>query len=471
MKKKLFFWSCVVFVVSGCGENLDHNGSSLTGFSRKKVPPRQIIQWKSPQNIGNLFKGLKLELDSFRILSPYRLDSQVTVIEWEDEAQMEKATHEFKSWEVIDSVSIDFTVDLDKRGFVLPSPEEEPYFKDSWHMKKMEISNIWRQTLGDPRIVVAVVDLGFEQGHREFALSSLDQARDDQAWYVNTGEIPDNRIDDDQNGRVDDISGWNFAIESSRLIYGSAPNHGTATASILGGRINQGGSVGVCPRCKILPVVIDDRISSIILAYQYLAQFPVAVVNNSWGFRLVLPEMAPLITVINELRESGREGLGTGIVFAMSNENRDDCTGSTPDISSLPEVIAVSGVNQQDKKIVKSGFGDCLDLVAPTSQTQEGGIIAADRSGAKGVNQGGGNDLSDWDYTRKFYGTSAAAPQVSGALALIMTLHPEYSINEAQKILFDQAKKVDPVEGGYHPETGRSPRYGYGMIHFGMDPF
>jgi subtilisin family serine protease len=468
--KVLIWLGLLSVVVSGCTDFSELDNANLTNsYKERKTKLRQIIFKKESSDIGGLFARLQDKFHGMKILTPRQVGSQVTIIEWdnEDGFEREKAINELKQWDGVESITDDFRVDLEKRGSLQRSPMEEPYFEGSWHLDKIKVPNIWRQTTGNQDVVVAVVDLGFEQEHHEFYVSSSESLGDDHAWYINSKEIPRNRIDDDQNGLIDDVSGWNFAIESANLVYGSAPNHGTATASIVGGRINQRGGVGICPQCKILPLVIDDRISSIILAYQYLAQFSVAVVNNSWGFRLLLPEMNPLVKVIEEAHKQGRQGLGTGVVFAMSNEQRDDCVGGSPDISSLTSVIAVSGVSQNDRKIAKSGFGNCLDLVAPTSQFQEGGILAADRSGNKGVNRGDGSDLPDWDYTRKFYGTSAAAPQVAGALALIFSLYPEYSIERAQKILFERAKKIDPLGGSYNPDTGKSPLYGHGMVYLG----
>ena len=462
------FWSILVMLLwggpLGC---IDPKSTEDIGKLLGEIPHgsvRQVILWKTAV-IGDQMRALQENTsEPFQILSPPRAKSLVTIVEWPSLNAAEKAREKLKERNDIESVTDDFKLPFEIRGSSIREPLQEPYLSRAWHLEKMEVAAAWNQSMGDPSILVAVVDLGFEQNHPEFIAAPRSGEEEPDAWFVNSAEIPGNNQDDDGNGLIDDVSGWNFATNSANLIYGAAPTHGTAVASIIGGRINGRGSLGVCPRCALLPVVIDDKISSIVLAYQYISQFPVAVVNNSWGFRLVLPEMESLIQVLKEVYHNGRAGLGTGIVFAMSNNHRNDCLGSTPDISSLPFVIAVSGMNRNERKIYKSGFGDCTDLVAPTSENTREAIVAADRVGSKGTNQGSGDDLDDWDYTQKFYGTSAAAPQVAAALALVIGQRSQETIQTAQDILFRQAKKVDPDTGSYDPETGRSVHYGYGMV-------
>jgi hypothetical protein len=333
----------------------------------------------------------------------------------------------------------------------------DPLTPAGWHHKAIGADATWQKTLGSPAVKIAVIDLGFEQSHPDLQ----------SAWLGNMEEVPANNLDDDQNGLVDDVSGWNFATHSADLIYGAGPAHGTATSGVIGARQNGFGTQGICSRCSLLPLVIDDRVSSAILAFQYARAMNVAVVSNSWGYALEMPSMQGLMTVIEEITQYGRGGLGTSVVFAMSNKARNDCEGVNADISALESVIAVSSVDQQDQKVASSGFGPCLDIVAPSSSRPEGGIVTTDRVGSKGINSGSSDDFSNRNYTKKFYGTSAAAPQVAGALGLIYSLDPNLSAKAAASKLFQLAEKVNTDVGQYDPQTGKSPFYGYGRLNIG----
>lgn len=332
--------------------------------------------------------------------------------------------------------------------------ERDPLAVKAWHLDAIKAPAFWTHTMGSPEVKVAVIDLGFEATHPDLI----------ESWQRNSREIAANGIDDDGNGYVDDEIGWNFVTKSPNLIYGAGPGHGTATSGIIGARQNGIGSTGVCPRCLMMPLVIDEQLSTAIMAFQYAKNQGASVVSNSWGYALDLPVMQGLVDVIEEITASGRSGKGTSVVFAMGNVNRNDCEGRSQDISSLETVIAVSSVTQANKKAIPSGYGPCVDLVAPSSVIPEGGIVTTDRVGKKGFNTGQKEDLVDLSYTQRFFGTSAAAPQVAGALGLVYSRWPDISRQEAEGILFRSAIKVDPENGAYDPSTHRSAVYGYGLL-------
>lgn len=334
----------------------------------------------------------------------------------------------------------------------------DPLLPLEWHLAPLGIAQAWNVTMGAPSTVVAVIDLGFEVDHPDL--------RD--AWYVNPGEIPGNRKDDDGNGLVDDVVGWNFGVASGNLLYGPGPGHGTATAGIIGARWNGIGGVGLCPDCLILPLVIDDQVSSAVSAFHYARSQGVTVVSNSWGYRIGTPETEALAEAVRRIADQGRQGKGTNVVFAMSNKNRDDCVGREPDISALEAVIAVSSVDSQGVKISGAGYGHCLKVLAPSSENRRQGILTTDRRGPKGFNTGGEEgDVQDLDFTNSFHGTSAAAPQVAAALALLLTACPGLTRVQAEELLLQSAEKVQPGSASYDPITGRSLHYGFGRLHVG----
>lgn len=353
----------------------------------------------------------------------------------------------------------DFIFPVEARGMEV----SDPYFSSQWNLKNtgqngatpgvdIGVESAWSFTRGSPETIVAVLDLGFEQNHKDML----------EAWYVNPGEIAGNKKDDDGNGLIDDVRGWNFSINGSNLIYGAAPNHGTATAGIIGARSNDQGITGICPGCKILPVVVSGRVSEDASAIGYAAAMGAAVLSNSWGYRLESPKTDVVTEALTNVATRGRSGRGVPILFAMRNAATDDCRASAPDISAHPDVIAVSSIDFNDKKVTNSGFGKCLQFLAPSSGSNINGVPATDRPGAAGYNTDGSSNFEDLDFHNAFWGTSAATPQVAALFALLLSREPSLTRDEALSRMRRSAIKANPGEAAYDPVTGHSLKYGYG---------
>lgn len=358
----------------------------------------------------------------------------------------------------------DFILSVEPRN----APAMEPYFEAQWNLKNngqrgatpgvdIGVEAAWAVTKGRPETIVAVLDLGFEQNHKDLH----------DAWFVNSREIAGNKKDDDGNGLIDDISGWNFSTNSPNLIYGAAPNHGTATAGVVGARANGIGITGVCPECKILPIVVSGRVSEDASAIGYAMAMGATVMTNSWGYTLESPRTDVVYNALQNAERNGRGGKGIPILFAMRNTGTDDCRSNNPDISAHPDVIAVSSVDFHDVKVPTSGYGRCLAFVAPTAGSAENGIPSTDRPGEKGYNADGHDNFDDLDFHRGFWGTSAATPQVAGIFGLLLSAKPELTRDEALARVKAAAIKVNPSDAHYDPQTGHSLKYGFGRLHAG----
>jgi subtilisin family serine protease len=359
----------------------------------------------------------------------------------------------------------DFRVPLEARSL----PTDEPFFSAQWNLHNtgqtggvpstdINVLPAWTAAgTGVPSTLVAVLDLGFEQAHPGLA----------PAWYVNTREIPGNKKDDDGNGLVDDVSGWNYAVNGTNLIYGMAPSHGTATSGVVGARADGAGTTGICPRCTVLPLVVDDSVENQAAAFAYAQRAGAAVISNSWGYRIGEPRFDVVINAIAAAATNGRGGLGTTIVFAMSNFGKDDCREPEPDISALPTVVAVSSIDHQGHRVEASGFGLCLEVIAPSSPSQAAGVPTTDRMGDKGYNTGSASDFDDLSYSNTFYGTSAAAPQVAGVFALLYSAKPSLTAADALRLVTRTATKIEAGVANYDATTGLSRTHGYGMINAG----
>jgi len=339
----------------------------------------------------------------------------------------------------------------------------DPYFSAQWNLKNtgqngatpgvdLGIESVWEVTRGTPGTIVGVLDLGFEQNHKDMT----------GAWFTNEREIPANKKDDDGNGLIDDVRGWNFSINGNNLIYGAAPNHGTATAGIIGARSNDLGITGICPECKILPVVVSGRVSEDASAIGYAMAMGASVLSNSWGYALESPRTDVVVEALSKAALKGRGGKGLPILFAMRNAATDDCRQTSPDISAHPNVIAVSSIDFHDKKVVNSGFGKCLQFLGPSSGANVNGVPSTDRPGSLGYNTNGEGNFEDLDFHSAFWGTSAATPQVAGLFALLLSHEPDLSLEQALSRMRASAIKANAGEASYDPVTGHSTKYGYG---------
>jgi subtilisin family serine protease len=358
----------------------------------------------------------------------------------------------------------DLVLPLDLRD----APNHEPYFGAQWNLSNqgqrggtpgvdMGIGSAWQVTTGSPDTIVGLLDVGFEQNHKDMV----------GAWFTNSGEIPGNKKDDDGNGLIDDVSGWNFSTNSNKLIYGAGPQHGTATAGIIGARVNGVGITGVCPDCKVLPVVVSGRVSEDASALGYAVAMGASVLSNSWGYALESPRTDVVSEALTRAARQGRNGKGLPILFAMRNSAVNDCRDTLPDISSHPDVIAISSIDHNDVKVPNSAFGACLAFLGPSSGSTVNGIPATDRPGEAGYNKDGQGNFEDLDFHNGFWGTSAATPNVAGLFALLLTHEPNLTREEALSRMKASAIKANPAAAQYNPSTGHSLHYGFGRAHAG----
>ena len=217
-------------------------------------------------------------------------------------------------------------------------------------------------------IVLCVLDNGLEFTHEDIAPN----------LWRNKGEIPNNGIDDDNNGYVDDYHGWNSAERNGDI---SSDNfHGTRVTGVLGAVGNNGlGTSGVNWNVKVMTVraflgqLVESRI---IEGYDYALKQRrrynesdgaegayVVATNSSWGFSRAFEEDAPLWCAIYDTL--GR----AGILNVVATENADvnvDEDGDLPALCSSPYVVAVTSSGRDGAKLDRAGYGaTAIDIAAP----------------------------------------------------------------------------------------------------------
>jgi hypothetical protein len=375
-----------------------------------------------------------------------------------------------------------FVTVIDIRQFI----PNDRLFGNQWHHQNSGLSGgtvdadvdtplAWDITRGATGTIIAVIDTGFDMTHRDLVPN----------FWVNPGDLPGNGVDDDANGYVDDVNGYDFRGNDGD----PAPDadtwreaHGTSVAGTAAARGNNAlGVAGGCPNCSLMLIRVPQAVGQQAEAFGYAQQMGAQIITNSWGYMIGTPTTDAVVNAINNAATMGRGGRGAVVLFAMNNLNVNDC-GANPDISSLPNVIAVSRSSNTDRFDL-SGFGNCMDVLAPSWGGGAGtlAITTTDRQRNAGYNNNNPNppnigcpstepappptDASD--YTLCFVGTSTGTPLTAGIAGLILTMNPNLTRLQVQQLLQDTADKIEDSAGNYATNTGFSTpaTHGWGRVN------
>lgn len=304
-------------------------------------------------------------------------------------------------------------------------------YPDLWGLHAIGMPAAWDVTKG-AGVVVAVVDTGVHTKHKDLAAN---------LWH-NPGEIRRNRIDDDDNGYVDDDFGWDFVKNKPSVK--DPHGHGTHVAGTIGAvGDNALGIPGVAYQARIMALRALDakgsgRSTHLAQAILYAAENGADVINNSWGG-------FGISNVIQEAVEAAAD-VGTVIVFASGNDGR---SGYILGEALLPDAIAVAATTQTGGHASFSNWGEAISVSAP------GVDILSLRGGG-----GAGGSKVKGKYVR-LSGTSMAAPHVSGLAALLLADDPSLTQNEVRWHLELNANQ--PGHPGYEGKPF-NPFLGWGEI-------
>ncbi|MBA3474808.1 MAG: S8 family serine peptidase [Rubrobacter sp.] len=249
----------------------------------------------------------------------------------------------------------------------------------------------WNTTTGDTGTVVAVIDEGVDTNHPDLK---------NNIW-TNSGETAGNGIDDDKNGYVDDVNGWDF-YNNDRTVYdlGDGDKHGTHVAGTIAAEGNNNlGVVGVNWKAKIMPLKFlgpdGGYTSDAVAALNYAVNKGVKISNNSWGGG------GPSQTLLEAINKA--DTAGHLFVAAAGNEGvNNDTTAHYPSSYTSANIISVAATDNKDALASFSNYGSSsVDLAAPGV-----GILSTLPGSTYG----------------SYSGTSMATPHVTGAAALLKRL-------------------------------------------------
>jgi subtilisin family serine protease len=305
-------------------------------------------------------------------------------------------------------------------------------FGSMYGMNKISAPQAWDLQTGSSTVVVADIDTGIKLNHEDLVPN----------LWVNAGEIAGNNLDDDGNGYIDDVNGYDFFFNDSNPT--DENGHGTHTAGTVGaGGNNALGVTGVNWNVKIMPIKIynasgfGSTSTMLINAYNYVRTMKnrgvnVRVTNNSYGG-------CDEACGYDQATKDAIDALGNADVlqaFAAGNDNaNNDVVPSYPTNYTSPSIISVASSTSTDARSGFSSFGaTTVDIAAPGS-----GILSTTISGT------GYGNLS---------GTSMATPHVAGAAALIAAQHPTLSAVSIKATLMNNVDLL-PAWNGVVKSNGR----------------
>jgi len=279
----------------------------------------------------------------------------------------------------------------------------------------------WDIHTGSSDVIVAVVDTGVDYGHIDLANN----------MWVNSGEIADNGIDDDGNGYIDDIYGYDFCAYPGKPSDADPIDdhgHGTHCSGTIAAEGDNGLDItGVCWRAKIMALKWLNAWGSgggsdAITAFYYAVDNGADVVSNSWGGGGYMQSMQDAIDYAYS------QGV---IMVAAAGNNSSNAINVYP--ANHYHVISVAATNSNDQKASFSNYGDWVDIAAP------GVDILSLR--ATGTSMGTVYD----DYTTVASGTSMACPYVAGAAAMLLSVSSTITVDQLETYLEVSADPIDPA--------------------------
>lgn len=307
----------------------------------------------------------------------------------------------------------------------------DPQLASQWNLSLIDAAGAWNLSFGNAAVRVAVVDDAVLTTHQDLAPSI----------WVNPNEIAGNNLDDDGNGYIDDVSGWDAADgdNNPNPPIGSASSsvytHGTHCAGIVGAATDNGvGIASIGFGIKLIPVKCNNDATpgpTLPASYDgltYAITLVPEVISLSWG--------GPGSSSTNQVLLDVAYANDIVVVAAAGNSNVN--TPMYP--ASYNHVISVAATDPSDLKAGFSNYGATIDVSAP------GVNILSTLAG------------SNSDYGQ-LSGTSMACPLVAGLCGLMRSFNPAKTVDEIETCLKTTADPLDALNPGY---TGQ---LGAGRIH------
>jgi thermitase len=331
----------------------------------------------------------------------------------------------------------------------------DPMIDKQWGMNQMGVHQAWSKTKGVQDVVVAVIDTGIDYTHEDLV---------DNLWH-NPGEagaLGTDGIDNDNNGYIDDVIGWDFASNDNKpfdltagmmdmLLSGGNPGHGTHCSGNVAARADNGkGITGVAPGVRIMGLrFISEKgqgtSADAIKAIKYAVTNGAKVLSNSWGSE----GEDPADKDASALKDAIKFAMDHGVLFVaaagnghqgVGYDNDSDAKPGVPASYPIENIISVAAINEAGALGAFSNWGArTVHIAAPGVKVFSTVTQSAHYSDT--VIDMPGVITATWD------GTSMATPHVAGAAALYMSIHPEKGWRETKDAILNSAKKNPALQG------------------------
>ena len=322
------------------------------------------------------------------------------------------------------------------------SVPNDPGYPLQWAPPIIQAPTSWTITTGARIVVVAVLDSGLDLSHPDLIANT----------WKNPRELATNGIDDEKNGFVDDVYGWNFLTNTNNVQDGYG--HGTHVAGIIGAVGNNSiGITGLGWQVALMPLkILGDNgvgtVSAALAAMSYVTMMRrdfetnIVVSNNSWG-----ASTGASVVMRDAIAAMGDIGI-TFVAAAGNNASNNDIIPRYPSGYDVPNVIAVAASDQADNLSSFSNYGPTtVDLAAP------GSLIYSTLSGGT------------YGYLS---GTSMAAPQVTGAIALLNAGKPGLTVAATRAAILSSTDVIPSMVG--KTVTGGRLNINGAMVALGLTP-
>jgi subtilisin family serine protease len=330
------------------------------------------------------------------------------------------------------------------------APATDPYwvqngtwgqkYRDQWALERIGWSPELARQARNP-VIVAVIDTGLDYYHPDLPADRV---------FFNAKDPLDGR-DNDGNGYVDDVIGWNF-VDGNGNPWDHA-GHGTHVAGVIAAGTGNGiGIAGMHPAVQILPLKVlnfigQGRASRVAEAIYYAVDKGARVINLSLGGEAASGAAMRAVEYA--------AGKGVVVVVAAGNDGKEIARGG---LAGLPNVITVGATGPDDVRAGFSNHGKAIDLVAPGVDILSLRARRTDVALVAGVldYRPGAHFVGAKAHYYRVSGTSFAAPFVSGAAALILSRDPKLDAQSVKRMIVHSARDVGLP--GVDPDTG------YGLL-------
>ncbi|OGY45499.1 MAG: hypothetical protein A2744_02310 [Candidatus Buchananbacteria bacterium RIFCSPHIGHO2_01_FULL_44_11] len=331
---------------------------------------------------------------------------------------------------------------------------DDPEYPKQQYLQMVNIRSAWSKELLireseriTKRSVIAILDTGVDLDHPDLK---------DKIW-TNINERKGDGVDNDQNGYVDDINGWDFvssdADPNPALTNGyelGAINHGTIVAGIAAASINNSeGIAGISWFSEVMPLRILDStgsgdIFSAVKAIDYAINAGADVINMSF---IGQNQSQSLDAAIKRAYDRGV------IIVAAAGNTDPNIDGVNLDLTEYYPVcsdgsggenmvIGVAAIDQTFKKSKFSNYGKCVDIVAPGEKFYSTQVYDATQASLKSY------------YNGYWSGTSLSTPLVSGTAAIIKALRPQFSAKMIRDSILNSTQNIDIYNPGFQGKLG-----------------